>query len=225
MRPKLPASSRSCCGTHDHRGDPPKTERPESLRQERPINHLVTGRQPRQSRTQIRQGVHGAITHPPLDIPTFVQISGSRAAVTGSGVIRPAGCRPRWLALPAEEEPVLARFRLTLADASGDKRSPAHPERDDRFATNALVCAGRRRRLLSPRSGRVHGRRETTPSSPEQPRWKGPGPAISPPLSDKQPLRRSCVVDADSRARPARVPHARRRRPATLAVVRSALAE
>ena len=135
MRPKLPASSRSCCGTHDHRGDPPKTERPESLRQERPINHLVTGRQPRQSRTQIRQGVHGAITHPPLDIPTFVQISGSRAAVTGSGVIRPAGCRPRWLALPAEEEPVLARFRLTLADASGDKRSPAHPERDDRFAT------------------------------------------------------------------------------------------
>ena len=88
------------------------------------------------------------------------------------------------------------------------------------FATNALVCAGQRRRLLSPRSGRVHGRRETTPSSPEQPRLKGLGPAISPPLSDKEPLARFCVVGADSRARPARVPHARRRRPATLAVVR-----
>ena len=93
------------------------------------------------------------------------------------------------------------------------------------FATNALVCAGQRRRLLSPRSGRVHRRRETTPSSPEQPRWKGLGPAISPPLSDKEPLARFCVVDADSQARPARVPHARRRRPASLAVVRSALAE
>ena len=58
------------------------------------------------------------------------------------------------------------------------------------FATNALVCAGQRRRLLSLRSGRVHGRRETTPSSPEQPRWKGLGPAISPPLSDKEPLAR-----------------------------------
>jgi hypothetical protein len=65
----------------------------------------------------------------------------------------------------------------------------------DRNATNALVCAGQRRRLLSPRSGRVHGQRETTPSSPEQPRWKGLGPAISPPLSDKEPLARFCVVD------------------------------
>jgi transposase len=42
------------------RGDPPQTERPESLRQERPINHLVTGRQPQQPPAQIRQDVHGA---------------------------------------------------------------------------------------------------------------------------------------------------------------------
>jgi hypothetical protein len=44
MRPQLPASSRKTRGTHDHRGGPPKTERPESLHQERPINHLLAGR-------------------------------------------------------------------------------------------------------------------------------------------------------------------------------------
>jgi hypothetical protein len=60
--------------------------------------------------------------------------------------------------------------RATTASALAAARAFAMP-----LPTNALVCAGQRRRLLSPRSGRVHRRRETTPSSPEQPRWKGLG--------------------------------------------------
>ena len=72
-----------------------------------------------------------------------------------------------------------------------------------RNATNALVCAGQRRATPFPEERScARPPSETTPSSPEQPRWKGLGPAISPPLSDKEPLARFCVVDADSRARP-----------------------
>jgi hypothetical protein len=54
-----------------------------------------------------------------------------------------SGRRPPWRrerpvcgpALPREEEPVLTRCWLTLADASGESRSPAPADRNDRAAT------------------------------------------------------------------------------------------
>ena len=84
-------------------------------------------------------------------------------------------------------------------------RSSAPANADDSYPREAVVCTAAARRLLSPRSshaGRASGLRS---------RFRYP---------TKEPLRRFCAVDSDSRARPARVPHARRRRPATLAVVR-----
>src|SRR5579863_5888456 len=54
-------SSGSYRGTHTLPAWRPSKDRAAAVDpQERPINHLVTDRHSRQSRTQIRQGVHGA---------------------------------------------------------------------------------------------------------------------------------------------------------------------
>jgi hypothetical protein len=65
-----------------------------------------------------------------------------------------SGRRPPWRrerpvcgpALPREEEPVLTRCWLTLADASGESRSPAPADRNDRAATFAVAVRRRHER-------------------------------------------------------------------------------
>ena len=60
--PQRAASSSSDRGTHAQAWRPTKDRAAAVAPPERPINHLVTDRHDRQSRAQIRQGVHGATT-------------------------------------------------------------------------------------------------------------------------------------------------------------------
>ena len=121
---------------------------------------------------------------------------------------------PKLSGAPAPNRATRATIALPESDRP-DGREPAMPlprtrssapaNADDSYPRGAVVCTAAAGRLLPPRSGHA-GR-----ASGLRSRFRYP---------TKGPLRRFCAVDSDSRARPARVPHARRRRPATLAVVR-----